>query len=169
MSTADKGWSFEEACAAQERAVDADPEMENLPSAPVYQWVALHELDELERQFQRGDDFALMEAICKCAMHDLLMPEWVQRGYIDRFRKVQHCQTASWDEAFGRPYPKYFHLDAARNRRQLRPRVYNRIREIQKTEPKTPTDEYLFERVGAEFGIGSTLASKLYYEMKPND
>lgn len=166
MSTADKGWSFEEAWAAQERAVDADPELKNSPSTPLYQWVALHKLDELERQFQRGDDFALMRAIFECAMYDLLMPKWVQRGYIDRFRKVNHCQTASWDEAFGRPYPKGFHLDDARNRRQLRSQVYNRIREIQQTEPRTPTDGCLFDRVGTEFGIGSTLANKLYYEMK---
>ena len=95
-------------------------------------------------------------------MHDLSIPPWAAKAYIVRFRKVLHLEADSWDAAFGRPYPKGLHLAKARRRRELRFRVYGRVRDL--TKDGTALDERLFERVGDEFEIGKTLCNDLYYE-----
>jgi hypothetical protein len=57
------------------------------------------------------------------------------------------------------------HIAKARQRRQLRFQIYNRVQAIPRSE-RTPIDEALFERVGDEFDIGKTLCNKLYYQAK---
>ena len=137
------------------------------PDLPLYQWSASQDLDTLKAQFEAGDSFALLQAIRKCANHDLRMPDWVAENYINRFDRVLNCKSGSWDEAFGKPYPKGKHIKEMKERRNLRFRVYVRVREIREASKKLiPIDEALFSRVGAEFGIKKTLCNELYYEVK---
>ena len=160
----DKNWTLEQAQAAHQRVISANPEMWNSPETPLFQWSALHRIDDLQRQFESGDTVALLEAIYNCAMHDLTMPEWVQRAYIDRYRQIIHFEAASWDEVFGKPHRKGLRLADARRRRELRTPIFLRIREIRRAEPDTAIGDGLFERVAEEFGIGKTLVNELWYE-----
>jgi hypothetical protein len=121
-------------------------------------------LDALKIQFEGGDDFALLSAIRECANFDLVMPDWVAQNYIRRFDRVLNCHVKSWDEAFGKPYAKGAHIAALRQHRTLRLAILSRIRQVRAMEPDTPIDDGLFERVGAEFGIGKTTCSELYYQ-----
>ena len=161
----EKNWTLEQVIAEQEKA-----EAEGLdwldPTGPICKWDALQKLDWIERQFSKGDNFALLHAIRICAQRDLVIPEWAARAYIKRFNDVLNCRTNSWDGAFGRPYPNGMHLSKARQRRQLRFAVYNRVREILAANPKRPIDEGLFASVGDEFDIGKTLCNRLYYEAR---
>lgn len=160
----EKSWTFEQVMAAQE-CFQANASYED-PSGPLYQWNALHNLDGLEQAFIRGNKFAMMQALRVCANHSLPMPDWLARAYIRAFDRVLKLQIGSWDDAFGRPIKKGTHLKRARKRNEAQWEVINRIREIQLAKPMTPIDEGLFERVGAEIGIGKTLCNKLYYSAK---
>lgn len=161
-----KDWTIEQVMEAHAKARAADPSKRDDPSMPLYQWVALDKLDHLEREFRAGDRFALLHAIRVCMNHDLVSPPWVVREYIAAFDSVLNYRKGSWDDAFGRPNPKGSHLAKAQKRHVLLFEVYNRIREIRLMEPGTPIDDGLFERVGAELGIGKTLANELYYKAK---
>jgi hypothetical protein len=157
----EKDWSFAKVMMEHERAIVRG---RSGPTMPLYQWNALHDLDTLKLQFQTGDSFALLQAMRKCANHDLLMPDWVAQNYIDRFDRVLSCKLASWDEAFGKPSPKGVHISDMRQRRNLRFKVYLRIREIRHADKSIAIDDHLFGSVGAEFGIKKTLCNKLYYQ-----
>jgi hypothetical protein len=157
----DKNWTFEQATAAQELA---ETEGRTGPETPLYQWVALHDLDRLKAQFESGDRWALLAAVRKCANHSLVMPSWVANGFIAAYDTVLSARIGSWDEALGRPYPKGRHLHNARQDRERRFDVWLRIRNILSQEPDIAVDDALFERVGRELGIGKTRANRLYYE-----
>jgi hypothetical protein len=159
-----KEWTLEEAIDAHHRARAAGMEWFD-PAGPLSQWHALQELETLERQYAAGDRFALLHAIRVCANHDLVIPLRAALAYIRCFDAVLTCRTDAWDDAFGRPYPPGMHIAKARQRRQLRFQIYNRVQAILRSE-RTPIDEALFERVGDEFDIGKTLCNKLYYQAK---
>jgi hypothetical protein len=171
--TVRKDWSAAQAMAAQKRAIDADPALENSPATPFFQWATLLQLDQLERDFRGGDRFALMMAIHLCAWYELVIPDWAAKAFMRAFRRVNHCDLDSWDEAFGRPYPKGFHLKNARQNRALRPAIYLRVKgmltrrvENDKIIEPMPLGDGLFEVIGKEFGVGKTRANKLYYEAR---
>ena len=93
-------------------------------------------------------------------------------------------RIGSWDEAFGRPFPKGTHLKEYRQRRKLRLAISVRVNQIrtlntfdknsppppirlgEPNPPAIPFDDGYFEQVGEEFGIKKSLAKKLYYESK---
>jgi len=156
----DDNWTFEEAKAAHDAAVADGADG---PTLPLFQWNALRQIDLLQVAYEKGDKMALFAALRKCANHDLVMPMWVSRAFISGYDNVLNCRVGSWDDAFGRPYPKGKHLGNMREDRVKRYAIYFRIREIIKTERHT-VDDGLFERVGSEFGVGKSRANKLYYE-----
>jgi hypothetical protein len=79
-------------------------------------------LEEERARYNAGDMAALFGALRVCANHDLVMPEWVSRAFIRGYDKVLTCRAGSWDEAFGAPYPKGFHLVGTRKRPGARDR-----------------------------------------------
>ena len=172
----EKGWPEEqgkdrtlEAAAAQKRALEQAEAAHRQAEARVgamARWRGLQTLDILEQRYANGNRFALLHAINICAKYYLVIPEWARDAFIEGFSAVGSFRTNSWDDAFGRPYPKRMRMSMARRRRDLLPKVYNRVRQILDAAPGTPVSEALFEQVGDEFGIGKTLCSQLYYTMK---
>lgn len=132
-------------------------------AGPLFQEAARDKLAVLHEQFEAGDRLALLEALHVCAGHELTIPEWAATGYMAAYREVIHHRAKNWDEVFGRPYPGK-HLASLRRRRKLSPVVWTRIRELRQGANPPVIDEALFERVGAEFEIGKTVCSELYYE-----
>lgn len=154
--------TFEEAKAAHDECVANGRDAAD-PTLPLYQWNALQQIAELENAFGRGDKMALFAAVRKCANHDLVMPDWVSRAFIRGYDAVLTCSAASWDEAFGRPYPKGMHLANVRESRTKRFAIWLRVSELRDID-RLAIDDAIFERVGKEFGVGKTRANKLYYE-----
>ena len=61
---ANKDWTLKEAWAENEAAKAESPERSFAdPTLPLFQWVALHELEQLRTRYEQGDKFALMSAI----------------------------------------------------------------------------------------------------------
>lgn len=164
--TANPEWTLEEAKAANEKALAENPERSFAdPTLPIAQWLGLKSLDECRSRYEGGEKLELMRAIRICANHDLVMPEWLWKGYITAFDTVMGARAKSWDDVFGMPWPKGTHLNAVRKKRELKFSIWNGVRGICERSPETPIDVALFERVGKEFNIGKTLASEYYYEV----
>ncbi|HEX5127460.1 MAG TPA: hypothetical protein VFW00_12020 [Rhodocyclaceae bacterium] len=167
MAIANKHWTFEEAQTAHEQARSDNPALSYAdPTLPLFQWFALKDLEQQEKLFKQGEKFALMQALCICAQRDLPMPDWVSRAYLAAYYAVVNVRIEqnSWDAVFGTPYPKNSTLSALRKRRHFKFRVFNEILNIRKTDPGTPIDAVLFERVGEKFGLGKTLTEEYYYD-----
>lgn len=154
-------WTLEQAQQAQDEwIVSGKP---NSPTAPLFQWVALHELEQLRAQYEQGEKFTLMLAIRKCANHDLIMPRWVGAGYIAAFDTILNYRSKDWNEVFGNPIPKGANLAAKKKKRDFEFAVFNEIVSIRKFNPNRAIDVSLFEEVGKKFNIGKTLAEEYYY------
>jgi hypothetical protein len=158
--------TLDEALAATEAALAADRTREHDPALPIYQWCALRKLDVERQKFDSGDRMALLGAVRQCANHDLPLPAWAAKAYIEAYDLVLTCRAKSWDEAFGTPYPKNSNLNAMRKRRLLRYAVFNEVRRLLNVDPRPPIDATLFETVGKMVRppVGKTMAADLYYE-----
>lgn len=97
------------------------------PAAPLYQWNGAQQVLGLRDAVEGGDGFAVLAAVAFCAHHELVMPEWLARAYIGRYQLVQQLGAASWDRAFGRPYPKKFPLAHRRRQRWQRIAVHGAV------------------------------------------
>ena len=156
-------WTIEEACAANEEALQKDPQM---PSRiqPLAKWAALQDLMVLERCFTAGDKQALLDAIGRCALQEITMPDWVVTGFLNAYRSFTHHRVKTLGDAFGVSQPKGKHLNAARKKREKAAVVWSRVNELSKRG--APIDDSLFEAVGRELSIGKTLVSEYYYHFK---
>lgn len=158
-----KDWTPDEAIAADDDAQKSDPNYE-FRRGPLCQWQALHDLDGLGKSFESGDRAALFAAIRICASRDLPLPPWAVVAFIAGYDAVLNCRADSWDDVFGRPWPKGFHLGRARHRRHKRFQIFHRIRDIRESNPDQVLDDRLFEEIGKEFAVAKTLCKKLYYQ-----
>lgn len=163
----DKDWTPDEAINATKEALREDPSLGgNVKTLPMFQWVALNQLDRRHEDYRSGDASALAAAIQLCAQHDLVMPAWVSMAFADGYYRVKGGLEKSWDGVFGRPHPKGRHIAAIAKKSKLQPSVYAAVKNYLKDNPNTPIDEALFEKVGGQFNIGKTLASEYYYEIE---
>jgi len=131
------------------------------PTLPIFRFAAELDLQTEHERFERGDKVALLGAIRICANHDLPLPDWASRAFIRAYDRVLRLDTGSWDDAFGRPYPKGKHLSAMRKKRMYRYPV--RVAVAREHKAGRAIDASLFEKIGDEFGLGKTLTAELYY------
>jgi hypothetical protein len=158
-----KDWTFEEARAAQ-NAYEAAGGNPGDPSAPLYQWVALQKIEQLKSAYDDGYSFALLDAVAQCALRDLVMPDWVWRGFLDRFRSVTQFKVKTLDEAFGTCLPKNAKLSAHRQAREKGLSAYFEVERQHKAGD--PIDERLFQSVGKTMGISGSKIRDYYYIWK---
>lgn len=109
------------------------------------------------KQYEAGDRFALMRAIYFCLRAGAVVPQWAASAYAEAFRRVEKKEIASWDAAFGAPWPKGMHLARARERDRLKHTVWERIH-------GQPGKEELFARVAEKLNIKEGTCRELYYE-----
>ncbi len=156
--------AYEAAAAEEEAILRADPARHRAdPTLPVSQLFGRLSLEEERERFTAGDRVALLAAVRECARCGLPMPDWVASAFIRSYDQVLNCRVKSWDEAFGKPFPKGKHVEALRQRRELRFAVGLAVLDRVKRDPSTPIDKGLFEVVSEEFGIGASQAEELYY------
>ncbi len=162
----DPCWTFEEAWAFHLEEIRQNPSMQFDPSSQFSRWCGLQKLLQLQIQFEHGDQLSLMRALRECARTGLPMPDWVAKNYILAFDTILNYRAKSWDEVFGKPFPKGGNLNATKKKRDLKYAVLNDINAILQAKPDTPIDVSLFESVGQKYAIGKTLAAEYYYAVK---
>lgn len=157
-------WPFEQAEAEQQKFPDDQPSY----LGPIFIWAAFRTLESLQQQYEKSKDgYLILSGVQTCAMHELTMPDWLAKEFIIRFRKVGRAELGSWDEAFGKPYPKNSNLNAIRKRRSNGIKVHNLVISKITQNPLRPIDRGLFDEISQELNIGisRTEAEKLYYRL----
>jgi hypothetical protein len=158
-----KDWSVEEALAAQEAYVEAGGTVSD-PASPIAQWAALQQIDEWQADYEAGTTFVLLHAVAECAKRELVMPDWVVRGFLDRIRRVTHHKVRTLDEAFGTFLPKGAKLLAHRQKREKGLLAYFEVERQHKAGD--PIDRQLFKSVGESMNIGASKVRDYYYHWK---
>lgn len=168
--TFDPSWTLEEAMRAGE--MNGGDILK--PDSPFTQWYAYHKVMRLEEKFKTGSrPSVLLDAVYQCALHDIVMPEWVSMAYLKAYRKVLRYECGSWDEAFGEPNPPQLNekgestkprLNRLKKARKLRLKVYLEVEN--KRKEGRPLDSGLFTDVGKNNGVSKTQAVIYYYEVK---
>lgn len=126
----------------------------------VWRWAGAQELIE-SRAFYEANP---LWGIAKCAVHDLVAPDWLAIAYLHRFRSVTHHHVRTWDEAFGPAHPKGKNMAAARRAMLNRPKVALLFRDTLQRDPLRPVDKALWDEIGTAVGEGATRAEDLYRE-----
>lgn len=161
MTTNFDPWTstFEEAVAAQEAHADSID-----PDGPIYRWSAAQELLAIEKKGLHNG-FDVLAAVALCALRGLVMPDWLARAYLERYRAVQQLRADSWDDdsAFGRPYPKGAQVGAMRRRRLNRIKVALEVKKFISMHPELPLDPE-WTRIGQSISKSDKEAQKLYSE-----
>lgn len=110
------------------------------PEGPLFQWFEAQRLQAMRPLVEGGRGFDVLDAVAGCAWHGLVMPDWLARAYLRRFRQVQRLHVDSWDKAFDRPYPKNAQLGAMQRRQMQGLAVWSVVTEYAKRLPGKPMD-----------------------------
>ena len=135
------------------------------PEAPLFQYVAAQTCIALRERIEGGDGKAVLNAVAECAKAGLVMPDWLARAYLKRWRVVVQAKAKSWDDeaSFGRPYPKGANINAIRKSRLNGAKIFLGVRKLREQDPGIPLEQAILE-VAAPLGIGRTLAQEYFYE-----
>lgn len=114
-----------------------------------------------QEAFKSGKRQALLWFIRSCFARNMPVPRWAKRAFYDLMDEITWRDgVQSWDDIFGPLYEKGKQPAAEQRRRQISFLLDDRVRE--RHEAGEPISKGLFEAVGKEFGIGATLAEKIY-------
>jgi HD-like signal output (HDOD) protein len=119
-------------------------------------------IEERRKQFEAGQDWALLDAVDFCARAGMAMPTWLANAFCERYMAYHLFKAKTLDQAFGAKRPKHTQIGALAKREWLKPRVVYEVLRLRKDN--VPFGEELFERVGEKLGIGKTLANEIYYD-----
>ena len=117
-------------------------------------------LEALRIEFTAGKKDSLFEAIRFCGNEQVIMPEWVVDAFFAATNDWYRLDAKTLDDAFGCPWPKGKHINAAKKRRDKAPLVYCMVKEAK--DNGIPVDISLFEEIAAELGINKTDAIDYY-------
>ena len=119
-------------------------------------------LEFFRKQYvEEGKRLAIIEAIRRCAIRKLPLPDWAAEAFVDCYNKVMGYEVASWDDVFGNPLPKGMRRAKARLLKERAPNIVMLVN--QEHTNGRAIDDLLFEEVGAGFGLGKTLCKEIYY------
>jgi hypothetical protein len=121
-----------------------------------------HQLEQARLRYEQGNKSELLRWMNWCFIANREVPSWIKEGISKAVNDADTYKIRTWNDVFGKPVPKGTHLKTARRNSEIEWDLFWRVCGLHKAG--RPIDENLFEKVGKEFGIKKTLASKLYYE-----
>lgn len=132
------------------------------PGTPSALEAAERLIEHCASEYKNGNTLMLFHAVELCAEFDIPPAEWIRAGMKEAIKSLTQYKSKSLDQAFGFEIPKGLNLNAKREKKRLEVPVYLRVLKL-KTE--MPVDDYLFEKVGKEFGISSGKAKQFHYNV----
>lgn len=108
----------------------------------------------------------VLQCLRLCAVNQLTPPCWLWDAFSQRHSKVTDAEVATWDEAFGRPWPAHTRLNAVRERRRLKIKVHSAAWKLAIQELGLAINRDFFERISEMPGIPKSGATveRVYYE-----
>ena len=133
------------------------------------QVLALRQVEALRAQCQdEAGGSAVMLGMKVCALHGLVAPAWLAREFVRRHALVADAYMSSWDDAFGRPWPKRTRLAIVRRHRERVRRVHSEVWRLAVDHPgRQIRREHLFTDVCHSLrgmGLSPGGVERLYYE-----
>jgi len=116
-----------------------------------------------KKRFEAGHREILLRTVFAYAEAKRPMPQWVTTALRDISWRAMNGEIESWEDVFGKPWGRGQRRTALTRRRQLE--LYWRIRTLHEKEGASVNNE-LFERVGKDFGLSRSVASRFYYEVE---
>ena len=132
-----------------------------LDTAALVNKLTLRAVEERHKQFEAGEDWALLDAVDLCARAGVVIPEWAANAFCERYMDWHLFRAKSLDTAFGVTRKK-MHVDGRMLREWLRPRVALHV--LLRAAKGEAIDETLFGNVGKDLEISGPLAKKVYYD-----
>ena len=107
----------------------------------------------------------VLQCMRLCAANRLTPPQWLADAFISRLSRVQEAEVASWDDAFGRPWPPRTRLHAIREQRRLKRVVHAAVWEAVLNEGRA-VNRILFDEIGErrEVAASGSTCEDAYYE-----
>jgi hypothetical protein len=127
--------------------------------------VTFEDYSALQRkEYEAGNQTALLPMILICVQDQKPLPDWAGTAFENAYHLVVTGGARSWDDVFGKPYPKGKHVHSSSGKLSRAFAIHALVRDIHKKEG-VPIDVGLFDRVGRGTGFGgSTVIGKLYYK-----
>ena len=134
-------------------------------------WVTFNRklLEQKYKDYESGDNFALLEAVEICALSNLKLPEWVADGFIENFQKLKQLEVKSLDDAFNFHLTKGMHTKSYKAKKRQDLLVFVACLEASGNglplTRRTP-NESAFDSVSEQFPISASQAEKIYLKVK---
>jgi len=131
------------------------------------QWQVAEELERC-RPACLGADSKGESMLCLmlCLKHAHPIPAWLSCDLIRRGERVTGAHVMTWDEAFGRLWPKRTRLAVVRKRRRLKVRVHAAVWALVSADLSLSINRILFDIVGElpNVSLPASTVEHLYYE-----
>jgi hypothetical protein len=123
-------------------------------------------VQERQKQFEAGEDWALLDALDLCMRTGTPIPLWIANAFGERYLDWLAFRAKSLDSAFRVKREKGTRVSHRANRERLKPHVVRRVQQLHAEGKGMPIDTALFERVGEDLNISEGLARSIYYDAK---
>jgi hypothetical protein len=104
-----------------------------------------------------------MEAVAWCLRFNQPVPPWARDGFIAAVNRVSSLDAASWDQAFGKPFPRGSKVDTLRAKSERKLEVWAKVLTLRRRRPR-PKD--IFELVRIELGVSRATVKREFEEVK---
>jgi len=157
-------WEWGELSPEEVRQLSEMTKEDDGPEGLIFQYFAVRMVMSLRPGIEAGSGFDVLEAVAECARCGLVMPDWLARAFLKRYRAVSQFRAKSWDDplSFGQPYPKGMNIGAKQKARVKGLGLYLRVKSLREKNPEVSLLKAL-ETVGESMGIGKTLAEEYFY------
>lgn len=127
----------------------------------VARWAAAQRLRGSESRIASLNGGEILDLVAECAAHGLVIPSWLAAEFLDRYGLVRGFHAKSWDEAFGKPFPKSARLTSMRKRQERMRRLSKLVMGFVLSSPRAKLDPMWVEW-GELLGVSSKEAQKIY-------
>jgi len=120
---------------------------------------------ELERaKAEAGDKRAVLRAIYICSIYNMPMPDWTRRAFRTAYDAILYVEAKSWDEVFGRAFPKGVHWNELKKHVELKDAVYREM--CYANIEGEPTTAETFAKIAKKLKTSAGKVKELFYEAK---
>lgn len=128
---------------------------EMLPQALAQHQAAAEVLEARDACLSTGGGCTVLQCMRLCAANQLAPPQWLADAFISRLSRVEEAEVATWDEAFGRPWPPRTRLHAIREQRRLKRVVHSAVWDAVLSEDRA-VNRILFDEIGERRNVAAS-------------
>ena len=135
-------------------------------------WDPNAQLRHIEQRFREGDRRAILEALALCLKYESGGPE-IPRGasaaFLTAFAEVSDYSVKSWDDVFGKPFPKGKSQSALKIERRVAEPLFRYVMTERFMPPQRKLNDILIEEIAEIFGLSKTRAWEYYRAYKKDN